>query len=339
MKVKNNDYLIKDNNEVIKVTNVSDVFLKNFDITWANLDSETDILNNRLTTKDLQHKIGPKKWDRIPEENFNCDHSKCDNSIVYQYNNEYFRCDDFTNKHDGLHILFAGCSESEGVGGSLENTWTNLVYQEIKKTNKVSGFYSIARAGYGWQKIITNFQIYAQKYGFPEFLFVMLPNVGRQYRYNYENELGMGSYRYYQLYPEPYSIDENGVCLTDENDSVSSTKMYERGTILIDEYYKSLIDFKISWELFERFCQSNGTKILWSTYEQIDSKNFNQLNVGHNFFTIDIENINDYINNKKDFVINKDSFKYRDGHFGSAIKEYWSEMFLNEIKNRGIIQL
>ncbi len=335
MHINKDNYVIKDNDVSIKVTNIEDVFLQKFDITWANFDLEVNVPNSPLTEKDLQHKIESRTWDRVPGENFQCDHKKCDNKIIYKYNNEYFRCDDFKNKHDGLHILFAGCSETEGVGGSLENTWTKKVYEEIKKIHEVSGFYSIARAGYGWQKIITNFQVYTKRYGFPDFLFVMLPNLGRQYKYMQET----GTYRYYQLYPENYSISDSGICTTSNNEKIFSTNIYQDGIILLEDYYKALLDFKISWELFEKFCQLNGTTILWSTYELIDSKNFEQLSVGNNFFSIDVENINDYINNKKDFVINKDSFQYRDGHFGSAIKEYWAEMFLNEIKDRGMIEI
>lgn len=336
MNVDINDYFINKDNTSIKVTNIQDVFLQNFDITWANLDRETS--ENLIAEKDLQHKIAPRTWDRIPEENFNCEHKECDESIIYKYNNEYYRCDDFINMHDGLHILFAGCSETEGVGGSIENTWTNKLYKEISKSNKVDGFYSIARAGYGWQKIITNFQIYANKYGFPEFFFVLLPNIGRQYKYDYNNEPSMGTFRYYQLYQQNYYIND-GLCITDDNKKISIKDAHKSNLILLEEYYKLLLDFKISWELFENFCNVNGTKMLWSTYDPFDVKNFNELNIGKNFFSINTNNVASYVANKTNFEINKNSFVYRDGHFGSAIKEYWAEMFLNEIKNRNMLKI
>lgn len=333
MYVNENSYIIKKENERIQRENIVDVFLENFDIMWSGIDLGTNIPNSQFSEKDWEHKIGPRIWDRLPIEHFFCDHNNCDGEIIYKYNNEYFRCDDFTNNHDGLHILFGGCSESEGVGGKLEDTWTNRVYKEIEKTNKLSGFYSIARSGYGWQKIITNFQIYTKKYGFPQFFFVLLPNLGREYRYDANRE----SYRYYQLYPETYTIDQNGICTTEDNREIASINMHENASILLEQYYKSLIDFKISWELFEQFCKLNGTTILWSTYDPVDSKNFDMLNVGKNFFNMNIDNVDVYISKKENFKITKHSFKYRDGHFGSIIKEYWSQMFLNEIKNRGML--
>lgn len=334
MKVKLSDYVIKDDNVHIKRTNIEDVFLKKFDITWAAFDEGNHMFSD-FTEKDLEHRIGPRTWDRIPIERFECDHSECDGKVIYQYNNEYYRCDDFKSQHDGLHILFAGCSETEGVGGSIEDTWTDKLYKRISESNKVSGFYSIARSGYGWQKIITNFQVYVKKYGFPNFLFVLLPNVGREYRYYTDTQV----YRYYQLYPENHEIDDNGICTFDNNYKIPAVKAYENNTILLQEYYKTLIDFKISWELFEKFCETNGTKMLWSTYDLIDMHNINFLNIGKNFFSIDTEGVDNYIKNQNNFIITKNSFKLRDGHSGSAIKEYWAKMFENEITNRGIIKI
>lgn len=332
MQINYDNYKIKSNNTNIKKVNMQDIYMNDFDTTWAVFDG-SNIPKNPITEEDFKHKIGLKTWDRLPQENFNCNHEKCDGSIVYQYNNEYFRSDDFINNHDGIHILFAGCSETEGVGGSLESTWTKRVYNEISKTNKVSGFYSIGRAGYGWQKIITNFQIYSKKYGFPEFFFVLLPNVGRQYRYNVENE----TYRYFQLYPEPYEIDDNGMCVFQNNEKMPILDVYKNGTILLEEYYKALIDFKISWNLFEEYCKLNKTKILWSTYDEYDTHNFCNLSISDNFFPIDVNGIHLYLDNKKEIPINKDAFKYRDGHFGTLIKEYWAHEFLKQIENRKII--
>lgn len=338
MNVSISDYLIKNNK--INVVNVNDTNLENFDITWAVYDRTNapgweEMVGGAIKPQDWQHKIGDRLWDKIPGESYECDHSVCDGSITYQYNNEYFRCDDFTSEHDGMHILFAGCSETEGVGGPLESTWTHRVYKEIAKNNKVSGFYSIARAGFGWQKIITNFQIYTKKYGFPQFLFVMLPNVGRQYKYDVKE----GLYTYYQCYPEDYYIDENQLCTTSNGKKISSNEIYKEGIILLEDYFKAILDFKISWTLFENFCKSNGTTVLWSTYDSADTHNLQKLDVNSSYFVSNTDEVNSFITTKIDYKIEKDSFRYRDGHYGSLIKEYWSELFLKEIKERDLLKI
>lgn len=325
--------------ETIATVNVNDTNLQNFDISWADFDVHNEInpsiqnIDGPISKDAWTHKIGYRTWDIIPGEKYECDHEFCNDRIIYKYNNEYYRCDDFNNSHNGTHILFGGCSESEGVGGRLETTWTKMVHDKISEKIKTSGFYSIARAGFGWQKIITNFQIYGDKYGFPEYFFVLLPNVGRQYKYSLETE----HYQYYQTYPEDYSIDENGLCTTITGKKIPVNKLHEEGIIPVEDYFKSLIDFKVTWKLFENFCESKGTKILWSTYDTYDAYNFEKLNMGGGFFKIDESKINEFISNQQNISVEKDSFTYRDGHFGSFVKMYWAELFLKEIQNRKLM--
>lgn len=159
--------------------NTMDVFHNKLDITWASMDPEFGYMATKQSEFDvLSHKIGFRRWDKIPAEPIDIRHENCDQSVIYQYNNEYYRCDDFTDIHKGLHILFAGCSDSEGVGGNIEDSWTYQVFKNIKVNKDISGFFSIARAGFGWQKIISNFLIYISKYGKPDIFMVMMPNIG-----------------------------------------------------------------------------------------------------------------------------------------------------------------
>ena len=64
-----------------------------------------------------------------------------DGSVNYYYNTESFRCDEFKKDHDGLHILFAGCSETEGIGGNVEDAWPTMLLNKMKSKN--SGFFNI----------------------------------------------------------------------------------------------------------------------------------------------------------------------------------------------------
>ena len=47
-----------------------------------------------------------------------------DGSIIYKYNNHGMRCEDFKVLHEGKHILFAGCSYTEGASIEIENLWS-----------------------------------------------------------------------------------------------------------------------------------------------------------------------------------------------------------------------
>jgi hypothetical protein len=54
--------------------------------------------------------------------------------IVYKYNNKGFRCEDFTTDRKGMHILFGGCSETEGAANLLEDVWAKVLYNKIKES-------------------------------------------------------------------------------------------------------------------------------------------------------------------------------------------------------------
>lgn len=319
--------------------NTSDVFFNEFDITWATEDGNP---NSALINRDaLTHKISDRTWDKIPIENVKLDHRDCyKDNIIYKYNNEYFRCDDFTSNHNGTHILFAGCSESEGVGHNIEHTWTHKLYTELKKEYNLSGFYSIARAGYGWQKIISNFMIYVEKYGFPKYFFVLMPNIGREYRYISkvtEDQRESNHYRYFQLYPSKYeySNESNSYSLDGSIKQPKQVIEQNNNTILVEDYMKSLIDFNISWKLFEKFCESNGTKIIWSSWNNIDEKNFIKTNIVKNYFSMMNDEYDDIIKKLSMKKLEKYDLVLRDGHKGIVVKKYWAKRFLDEIKNRG----
>ena len=92
--------------------------------------------------------------DKIEPERIHKD--KQDWKVTYRYNSDWFRCDHFTKTHNGLHIVFSGCSNTEGVGNDIENTWSHMVYKELSKTYNLSGYFNIGKGGYGWHKIINN---------------------------------------------------------------------------------------------------------------------------------------------------------------------------------------
>ena len=84
---------------IINNININNIFSKNFDITWAFQDVDHNA--PKFGPETLAHKIGDRKWDILPNEKFSLNHKDCyDSNIIYQYNNEYFRCDDFKKLHE-----------------------------------------------------------------------------------------------------------------------------------------------------------------------------------------------------------------------------------------------
>jgi len=293
---------------------INEIFYNDFDTTW----------HHRI--KADEH--GGRSWTLVPGE-----HSIDDGSVTYKYNNEYFRCDDFKKEHDGLHILFAGCSETEGMGGQLEDSWGKILLQRISKSNKVDGYFSLAKAGYGWQKIITQTRVYIDKYGKPDILFVLLPNIGRLIRWsNAKND-----WMYEQSYPN-FELSNMNTLI----DNLGEGKDSAPNSMSPEQYRTTFIDFVISWRLFEDFCKASGIDLVWGTWEQIDNYNINNLkdhDLFKYFIPISIDKFEQQLRTRdlndklKEFDLEK-----RDGHHGRLFHEFWADEFINESINRKIIK-
>jgi hypothetical protein len=283
-----------------------DVMSSEFDITWAFDDRYNH--TKTITMNPVENNAGQVDvYD--------------DGSVVYEYNNEWFRSDNFTDSHEKKnHILFAGCSETEGIGGRLDTVWTKMLHESLKEKYDVDGFYSIARAGYGWQKIITNFMTYVKKYGVPTHLFVLMPNIDRMFEWNTEKK----SWFYTQKFPvfAGKPIEE------EHKDRVATAK----------EHMKMLIDFTVSWNLFEQYCKSIGTKLLWSSWDFVETYNLSMFDQHENFFVVEGKEFYDYILEKRpDGKTYKDDLERRDGHSGVLFHMFWKEKFEEEIERRGLL--
>jgi hypothetical protein len=303
--------LVKKNNPFILSSlngGVDDVFYNRFDITWAKTPP------GKPET--------PKLWTRIPIEI-----AEDDGTVEYLYNNEFFRCDDFSNLHNAPHILFAGCSQTEGVGAPLETVWSNSLLNSINSNGLNSKFYSIAKSGYGWQKIITNYTLYVEKYGTPEYLFILLPNLGRFFEWDDEED----RYLYVQRYPNGGAVSTDQV----DQDSVPDFLFIEK-PFLKHEHRKCFIDFSISWKLFEKYCESNGTKILWASWDYEENKNYKFANLSKNYIDLSNDELLEFIKKKRPGGnLGRFDLSRRDGHAGILVNEYWASKFHEEINKRG----
>jgi hypothetical protein len=95
------------------------------------------------------------------------------------FNDHSYRCDNFKKKHDGLHVLFSGCSVTFGDGLEKDETWSWNVYEEIKKTSRVSGYFNLAHPGSSISANIIRLFKYFSEFGNPDILFFNMPDVER----------------------------------------------------------------------------------------------------------------------------------------------------------------
>ena len=293
-----NDLVYKNSSAVL------DLFFNSFDITWAHDEKYN----------------GQYIFTKIPPEDFphNSKQVIDDGSVTYKYNSDYFRCDEFTKEHDGKHVLFAGCSETEGVGGNLDECWAFDLYKKLSVNNKLSGYFNLGKAGFGWQKIINNINVYIDKYGVPDYLFIMLPNVTRYYSWNEDLKTW-----FYEQKIVPNCFKQN---------NKNKKTEWELGNL---DNKKMLIDFIVSWKMFEKYCSALGIKLLWSTWEPADACNFTLgLNLFNNFYSINLYDVEDFII-KNDLLSTPSTLfagRKRDGHSGPTVHQFWAWSFFNTIK-------
>jgi hypothetical protein len=296
-----------------------------FDITWAHCPPESKTLKERFEISDMSEfgdltvQFPVSKYCRYNYrfenqyhflDNIPVDHIKDfgkNRNILYKYNLEWFRSDNFVKKHDGIHILFSGCSNTEGVGANIEDTWSHMLYSELSKKHKISGYYNIARSGNGWHKMIQNFLVYVKKYGAPDYLFVLHPNILRNFIWN--EELSRWRYEQYNPWGETENLDN-----------------------IISQHRKEFPSWLISWKVFIQYCQSIGTKVLWSTWDTWEIDNIKRCNSFDSTF-FEIESITNDLVKKQylDFVTRDDALWARDGHDGYVQQYHWFESFKNEI--------
>jgi hypothetical protein len=270
--------------------------------------------------------------DRKKEEEFLIDlevlnkYYDQDNGVRYYFNSLGYRSDEFTKFHDGEHVLFAGCSETEGVGGNLDSCWSYMTYKKLSETGKMSGFFNLSRSGWGHDVIIPNIIQYINTYGKPSKIYMMLPNLSRGFTWgglDHEEEV------YYHSQKTPYFFFNDTI--------LPNGKVRDRQSL--EDQRTEVVNFVNLLKLFEEYCISNKIKLIWSTWCIPDGENYKSLNVFKNFIQME-DNNQIILKGKKIFdneIYTKKNLLYkRDGHLGYFNHYWWSQKFLGLIDTNDV---
>ena len=223
--------------------------------------------------------------------------------VEYKFNRDLFRSDHFKKEHDGLHIVFSGCSSTEGVGIKQEHTWAYNIYNELSKTKKIDGYYNLGQSNTGYHQIIGNFLTYVEKYGKPDYLFVLLPNIQRRYIY-----------------------------LEEENRWV-----YDSSEPHINDYISVFPVWAKTWQSFINYCKINEIKLFWSTWDAKD-RGYIELSLlsQESFVPINVDNDPEIISQMLEAKsLTKKEIYARDEHPGPLLNYLWSKNFLDKLKKDG----
>lgn len=102
-------------------------------------------------------------------------------SDIYSLNSLNYRSDEFTKDHDGMHVLFVGCSITFGQGLPLDVTWPKIVYDHLSNGSKLSGFFNLGHPGITRLQILSQMYEYINSYGIPDLIVANLPDTFRQF--------------------------------------------------------------------------------------------------------------------------------------------------------------
>lgn len=239
--------------------------------------------------------------------------AKDDGSVVYNYNESGYRCNDFIKRTDKVRIVFSGCSETEGVGNNIEDTWSFLFYQYLKNNYKTDGYFNLGLSGFGHEKIISNLLNFIKIYGDPDYIFILLPNIAR----------------WIEWIDESKGYEQIGLSPWHEN------KKNKDDTTLKDQR-DLLISFILIMRLFESYCEGKNIKLLWATWDQKDEDNYSFLlknGIFKNFIRIQNDQIKEVLLSNK--TNNPKKLLARDGHLGLGFHELWADAFIdNFIKQK-----
>ena len=282
-----------------------DLFWDEFDITWAQSKEYSKTKHFTVNPAESQQAFGTLD----------------DGEVTYDYNSDWFRCDEFTTEHpEKYHIVFAGCSETEGVGSPLETAWAKIVHTRLKEKFDVGGYYNLGKSGQGWHKVISSFLVYIKKYGKPTHFFVLLPNVARDYVWSDERQ----TWNYQQKLP----FTSNKKHLPEE--------MVDQVTTL-DQYRDAFVHFSLAWKLFEAFCNASNIKLICSSWNYEETWNLKFHNHIPSYFPLDKPDFEDYAKIKRPNGKFKDrDLRRRDNHFGVLYHEWWADAFMHHALERGL---
>jgi hypothetical protein len=225
----------------------------------------------------------PTQKDLIYHDNYE--------SLNIKLNSKNYRCDEFSDNHDGLHMLFSGCSVTYGTGLLENEVWSKKLYSKIKKEKKVSGYFNLAIPSSNIFEIVINIFRYISEFGKPDAIFVCWPSIRRY---------GIKSNR---LKKEIcYGVYANN--FTD--DFYTTAKLHSFHYIL----------------MLEEYCKTNNIKLYTFSYDQ---KFFMEVKLGRVFMHKNQDLVDSVAkicsdSTKKDYLL-----KARDNsHYGEAYHTYWS---------------
>jgi len=98
---------------------------------------------------------------------------------IYNFNSFGFRSQEFESNHEGLHVVFIGCSVTLGEAMFEDYSWPKVLYDKLSKKEKLSGYFNLAKSSYSMTDCYNTLDKYIELYGTPDVVFANFPDLER----------------------------------------------------------------------------------------------------------------------------------------------------------------
>ncbi len=284
-------------------------------------ESDDFYKDGRLKKTDDGYYIGPNGWydPSILKED----------RVTYRFNNLFFRSNHFKKLNNkNINILYSGCSWTYGTGMHEELTWTNILSKNIQDINpdKQVESFNVALPGASIFLSIKNIMAFIRNYGTPEYIFINMPPIARDMRYDKKNNwfysVVMGNGYFEGKYPDIY-IDY----IKQHNHEDSILKAVEQIKMLED------------------YCNASSIKLVWTYWHSSDKKVYDDIEF-NNIFYPDLR-FKQYLlkqeKNREYYPNNENKLLWelaQDGHHpGSCWNIHCAKEFLNELVRKKYEQI
>lgn len=95
-------------------------------------------------------------------------------NILYKYNSYGHRCNEINDINQDNYILFSGCSHTEGVGVSLQDTFAYKTAQTLE-----TDYYNLGISASGIDVLFYNLMIWLNTYKKPKLIVIQYPDESR----------------------------------------------------------------------------------------------------------------------------------------------------------------
>lgn len=177
--------------------------------------------------------------------------STCNNNhseVKFTLNKLLFRTGNFTELTEGANTaLYSGCSFTYGVGIPEEFLWTTLLTNKLELEKQ----FNLGISGSSVFLTIKNLMSFIRMYGKPKYIFVVMPPIARDFKYDVKKE---------RFYP----VLRGGNYF--EGDYPKAFLEYAKHGKYEDDIMKAVNEIK----LFEDYCNAAGIKFVWTYWYAYD---------------------------------------------------------------------